>query len=211
MNIKKHKDDNHKAIEDSLTDVNKQMQKQIEVLQFKYKKYEEFVNSINKQKEKISKSGIEVKTQTKEKLTEFRNLLDAKIIEVDKQIDNAINNKEKHVDKETLKAKQKMETIQNSINDVNKMMKEKKTPIEYLSLVEDCEEDIRHVTSSAEPKAEIQWFQLPPFYGGPQNFQYIEEIIKKMKYSEKAVFDPITQTFIVDNYDYDNGDSDYSE
>jgi hypothetical protein len=83
------------------------------------------------------------------------------------------------LDSEIAKATKKLETVQTAIEQVKNAREVKSNPIDFLALIEDCEEEMRTATHVSEPKVEPRWFRLPQL-----RLNHIEEILKTLRYKE---------------------------
>jgi ubiquitin-conjugating enzyme E2 Z len=175
----RHNDEDHKAIEDAVTDVDRKITRQMVVLQEKLHKFDEFVASVNNQKEKISQSVQDVKKEVKDKLEELKKLIEEKINELNKQIDTVQSNKERNLESEIGKANKKIEAIQKVLEQAKNVQKLKSNPIDFLSTIENCDEDLRTAALILEPKVELQWFRMPQL-----RLHGIEEMLKSLKYRD---------------------------
>jgi hypothetical protein len=95
--------------------------------------------------------------------------------------------KERNLETEIGKATKKLETIQKAIEQARNVQQRKSTPVDFLSSLENCEEDLRMATLISEPKVEQHWFKLPQL-----RLNYIEDMVRTLRYKDGRSGDSCT-------------------
>lgn len=174
-----HSRHNLEALDTAQVKYSSDLAKHINTLESKKSKLESFVQTVQTEKEKLSKGSDVIRQEAKAKFVELRRLLDEKEKEMEEGIKRMENNKVATIANEIAKAQQRVSKIDETLGVVQGAMCEK-TPLGFLQKMEDTEEQIRHSSMAADLEVKPRWFQMPPL-----NLQYLEQIMRNMQYREK--------------------------
>ncbi len=197
---KRHNDDQHKALEDAVPDIEKHLKSYTKSMEDKVTKWNKYSETVEQKRPDLLKNGTEVKTGLKQKLDELKKMFDEKLAELEKQVELVQGNKERHLDAEVTKAKRKVQSMQSSMASSQKLLEDKPADvIKYLSQAEKCAEEMRFAALSSDPEVENHWFKMPHV-----QLNYLEEQIRAIRYRDRP--EGYGGVFGVDDeYGYDSG------
>jgi len=198
---KRHNDDQHKALEDALPDIEKHLKSYTKNMEEKIVKWNKYSEVVEQKRPELLRNGTDVKTNMKQKLEELKKMFDEKFAELEKQVEHVQGSKERHLDAEVTKAKRKVQSMQNSMISSQKLLEDKPADvIKYLSQAEKCAEEMRFASLSSDPEVENHWFRMPQV-----QLNYLEEQIRAIRYRDRpdGAFGGVFG--VDDEYDYDSG------
>lgn len=197
---KRHNDDQHKALEDAVPDIEKHLKTYTKSMEEKVAKWNQYSENVEQKRPDLVKVGTEVKTALKQKIEEVKKMFDEKLAELEKQVELVQGNKERHLDAEITKAKRKVQSMQTSVSSSQKLLEDKPADvIKYLCQAEKCAEEMRFASLSSDPEVENHWFKMPHV-----QLNYLEEQIRAIRYRDRP--EGYGGVFGVDDeYDYDSG------
>lgn len=177
----KHSRHNLEALDVAQHKLKAEFSTHMNTLEMKRKKSETFVNTLNTDKQKLSTAAENAQRDAKAKIAQLRKLLDEKEKEIEESIKRMESTKANSLTSELNKAQQKMDTIDESVANIQAALCET-SPLQFLQKVEDVEEQVRHSRLAADPEVKQKWFQMPSL-----NTLRLEQLIKSIKYKEGVV------------------------
>jgi chromosome segregation ATPase len=120
------------------------LKNQMKTLQQKKHKFEEFRESVEKQKPQIQVGAQTALQAAKEKMANLRKILDDKEKELEEAIKRMEETKKSSAQNEINKANERIETINKCLAALSEALNDKKEPLDSLLAVEEMEEQIRH-------------------------------------------------------------------
>jgi len=152
---------------------------QMSTLEQKRAKLETFMETLKKDKDKITTASEAVQKESNSKFMELKRIVEEKEKEMEEAIKRMEAAKQGTVNSEIAKAQQRIQKIDESISIVQEALCEK-TPLAFLQKMEDAEEQVRHSAMAPDLEVKQKWFQMIPL-----NIQYAEQTLRNMKYKER--------------------------